>query len=171
MRVGILGISLALAGTAALAAEGAAKTPPASSNEPRAQVALPSGRVLDVEIADTPEKVQRGYMFREKISDNEGMLFMFPTPGFHNFWMKNCKVGLDIAWLDEQWKVVHLEENLPPCAADPCPSWGPLKAARYVLEVRAGLAAVDGLRPGSNVVFVPVAPAVPPASKADDKRH
>lgn len=137
----------------------------------RGQVLLPSGRALDVEIADTMAKIQRGYMGREKISDNEGMVFLFPASGFQNFWMKNCKVSLDIAWLDEHWRVVHLEENLPPCSSDPCPSWAPLKAARYVLEVRAGLAAQEGLRPDTTVVFVPPAPAVPAGSKPDDKRH
>lgn len=142
-----------------------------STDDVRGQIMLPSGRALDVEIADTFFEIQRGYMFREKISDNEGMLFLFPSSGFHNFWMKNCKVGLDIAWLDEHWRVVHLEENLPPCASDPCPSWAPLKAARYVLEVRAGLTAVEGLRPDTTVVFVPPAPAVPAGSNADDKRH
>lgn len=91
----------------------------------RGQILLPSGRALDVEIADTLVEIQRGYMFREKISDNEGMLFLFPSSGFHNFWMKNCKVGLDIAWLDEHWRVVHLEENLPPALRTPAPHGRP----------------------------------------------
>jgi len=173
MKPGNRGASLALACALVVAPARTLAAPgaPGSADDARGQVVLPSGRSLVVEIADTPMKVQRGYMFREKISDNEGMVFMFPAAGFHSFWMKNCKVALDIAWLDERWQVVHLEENLPPCGADPCPSWGPLKAARYVLEVRAGLAAAEGLRPGAAVVFVPPAPAVPAGSTADDKRH
>lgn len=172
MRAAILGASLALACAApVVAAPAGGEAPAGPAAAPRGQVALPSGRVLDIEIADTPMEVQRGYMFREKISDNEGMVFLFGSAGFHSFWMKNCKVALDIAWLDERWQVVHLEENLPPCAADPCPSWAPLKAARYVLEIRAGLAAAEGLRPGTTVVFVPPGSAVTGGSSADEKRH
>ena len=137
----------------------------------RALVVLPSNHVIEVEIADTPARIQKGYMFRERISDNEGMVFFHAAPGFYSYWMKNCRVPLDIAWLDVQWNVVHLEENLPPCTEDPCPAWMPLRAARYVLEVRAGLAAREGVKVGTHVVFVPTDPPEPPDAPAKNSRH
>lgn len=134
-------------------------------------VRLPSGRVLQVEVADTPAEIRRGYMYREKISDDEGMVFFLGSLGFHSFWMKNCKVKLDIIWMDENWKIVHVEKNLPPCAKEPCPTYGPLEASLYVLEVRGGLAEKEGLRPGAHVVFVPPGTAPSHGGSQGDKHH
>ena len=92
-------------------------------------------------------------MFREKITDQEGMVFLFDQLDFHSFWMKNCRVSLDIVWLDELWRVVHLETNLPPCKKDPCPSYAPMQTARYVLEVQGGLAAREGVKVGDHIIF------------------
>jgi uncharacterized protein len=122
---------------------------------PRGQVVLPSGKVLDVEVADTPELLERGYMFRERISDAEGMVFLMGSVDFHSFWMKNCKVSLDILWLNEKWEVVHMEKKLPPCKRDPCPSYRPLQASLYVLEVKAGLAAAEGIKLGDRITYIP----------------
>lgn len=122
---------------------------------PRGEVLLPSGRVLSVEVADTPAKRERGYMFREKIGDSEGMLFLMERVDFHPFWMKNCKVALDILWLDEGFKVVHIERALPPCLKDPCPSYLPMQAGLYVLEMQSGLSAKLGIKIGDRIVYHP----------------
>ena len=79
------------------------------------------------------------------------MLFLFREDGFHSFWMKNCQVPLDILWLDEDLKLVHLETAVPPCRKDPCPSYASLRKARYVLEVQAGTAQRTGLRIGDPI--------------------
>ena len=60
-------------------------------------------------------------------------------------------VPLDIIWMDEQRTIVHIEANTPPCKADPCPSYGPLRKASTVLEVRAGTAAAAGLKVGDRL--------------------
>jgi hypothetical protein len=118
------------------------------------QVILPSGHVLQVEVADTPAEIQRGYMYRKSVSDREGMVFLMESMDFHPFWMKNCRVALDIIWLDETWRVVHIERELPPCKdKDPCPSHQPLQAGLYVLEVQAGLAGREGLKLGDHIIF------------------
>lgn len=122
-------------------------------------VLLPSGRVLQVELAETPEQLARGYMYREEVPEGQGMLFFMGTLDFHPFWMKNCKVGLDILWLDEQWKVVHIERELPPCKADPCPDYMPMQASLYVLEMRAGASAREGIKLGDRIQYVPPRPA------------
>ena len=92
-------------------------------------------------------------MYREKVGRQEGMLFLFPDSSFHSFWMKNCKVALDIMWLDEEKKVVHLETELPPCHQEPCPSYFPMKKARYVLEIQSGSALDSGVRVGLPLRF------------------
>jgi len=122
---------------------------------PRGQVTLPSGHVLVVEVADTPETRERGYMYRDSITDKEGMVFFMEQIDFHPFWMKNCRIALDILWLDEHWRVVHIEKNLPPCREDPCPNYQPMQAALYVLEVQAGLSGKEGIKLGDHIIFTP----------------
>ena len=117
----------------------------------RAEVRFPGGRTLKAEVADTPESLQRGYMFRRRVGRDEGMVFAFPEPEFHPFWMKNTLVPLDIIWMDRTFQVIHIQPSAPPCKADPCPSYGPLRKAHYVLEVQGGTAAREGLRVGDQL--------------------
>ena len=90
-------------------------------------------------------------MFRDQVGPGEGMLFLFPREGFHSFWMKNCRVPLDLIWLSPDLTVVHLEKKVPPCRRDPCPGYPPLRKARLVLEVRGGSAEKSGLRVGDSI--------------------
>ena len=131
---------------------GAAARPPDKVREAwRAEVRFPNGRLIAAEIADTPDRWERGYMFRREVRDGEGMVFLFPEPAFRPFWMKNTLVPLDIIWLDEDRSILHIEASTPPCKADPCPSYGPLRKASIVLEVRAGTAAAGGLKAGDRL--------------------
>jgi uncharacterized membrane protein (UPF0127 family) len=122
---------------------------------PRGEVMLPSGKVLVVELADTPWERAIGYMYREKVTDGEGILFLFEENDLHSFWMKNCKVSLDLVWLDERWTAVHIERDVPPCTADPCPHYQPMQAARYVLETQAGLTGREKLGMGQRIIYMP----------------
>jgi len=128
-------------------------SPPADTTRDawRATVQFPNGHEVLAEIADTPERWQRGYMFRREVGKGEGMVFVFPEASFRPFWMKNTLVPLDIIWMDEDRKVLHIEANTPPCKADPCPSYGPLRKASTVLEVRGGTAAAEGLKVGDHL--------------------
>ena len=113
---------------------------------------LPSGAEFRLEIAADPVARARGYMFREEVADDEGMLFVFPESAHQSFWMKNCKVSLDIIWLDAGMRVVGIAADQPPCPDDgPCPSIESLRAARYALELRAGMAARHGLAAGDRI--------------------
>jgi hypothetical protein len=117
----------------------------------RAEVRFPSGRTFLAEIADTPQRWARGYMFRRDIGDADAMIFAFPESDVHPFWMKNTLVALDMIWMDDAFKVLYIEPSAPPCKADPCPSYGPPRRARYVLEVRGGIAAKERLVPGETL--------------------
>jgi len=122
---------------------------------------FPSGAQFSLELADTPQKRARGYMFRERVAPDEDMLFLFDEDDHHSFWMKNCVVSLDLIWLDAGFRVVEVQADVPPCPAEgDCPSRVPLRAARYVLEVAAGRAAEESLRPG-DIVVVDAEPPLP----------
>ncbi|HEY3119262.1 MAG TPA: DUF192 domain-containing protein, partial [Vicinamibacteria bacterium] len=75
---------------------------------------LPSGRVLQTEVMVKDEDRAMGLMFRPSLPRDRAMLFLFDGPGFHGIWMKNCKFPIDIRWLDEERKVVHIADSVPP---------------------------------------------------------
>jgi uncharacterized membrane protein (UPF0127 family) len=117
----------------------------------RAEVVFPKGRVVSAEIADTPYRMQYGYMFRERVGVGEGMIFVHSVPGFYSIWMKNTLVPLDLVWMDADFRVVHIERSVPPCRKDPCASYGSLRKANYVLEVQGGSIAPDQLAFGDRI--------------------
>ncbi|MGH9462354.1 MAG: DUF192 domain-containing protein, partial [Vicinamibacteria bacterium] len=84
---------------------------------------------------------------------NRGMLFVFPEPSFHDFWMKNCRFPIDIIWLSAEKRIVHIERAVPPCNEDPCPTYGSLRKAQYVIEVVAELSSREKLRLGDPIQF------------------
>jgi uncharacterized membrane protein (UPF0127 family) len=111
----------------------------------------PNGTSLILEVASSPPKRALGLMFREEIPVGSGMFFRFEAEGLHPIWMFNCEAPLDIAWLDEQLTVVHVQENAPPCRAEPCDSYSSTAPARYVIEVAAGEASTAGIEPGARI--------------------
>jgi len=135
-----------LAAAAALAASAAAS--PAVI-----PLTLPSGTVLQVEVMVKDEDRAMGLMFRPSLPKDRGMLFIFERPDFHGIWMKNCRFPIDIVWLDEERKVVHVAESVPPCKAEPCPVYNPLRRAAYVVELNAGQAKREKAVLGAAIGF------------------
>jgi uncharacterized membrane protein (UPF0127 family) len=144
-----LGSSLALA-LLVLPCSGAAARPAVIP------LTLPSGKVLQTEVMVKDEDRQMGLMFRPSLALDHGMLFLFDQPDFHGIWMKNCKFPIDILWLDEERKVVHLDEAVPPCTAKEdksCPVYYPLRRASYVVELNSGQARREKAVVGSAIKF------------------
>ena len=122
---------------------------PAQSNLPT--VTFPDGYVVHVEVVADDESRSQGLMFRDRLREGTGMLFLFRESGDLSFWMKNTLIPLDMIWIDENQKVVHVKSNVPPCKADPCPSYSPGVNARNVLEVAAGVAAQHRIEAGAQL--------------------
>ncbi len=112
-----------------------------------------NGFKLDVELADTTAKRTEGLMNRASLGANSGMLFVFPRSGVYSFWMKNTNLSLDIIWIDEGLRVVHVEEYVPRCLELVCPKYTPASDALYVLETNAGWARRSNVVIGSKVIF------------------
>src|SRR4030042_5469731 len=102
------------------------------------KVYFPDGFSATAELAGSDQQRAQGLMFREKINENQAMLFIFEEEDIHSFWMKNMRFAIDILWLDGQRRIVHIENRVPPCSKDPCPSYVPAAAAAFVLELAAG---------------------------------
>jgi len=130
-----------------------AATPPPMTATSGPRITLPDGFTVAVEIAADDETRAQGLMFRDQVREGTGMLFLFPKTGDYPFWMKNTLIPLDMIWIDESHKVVHVSSDVPPCKADPCPSYPPNAPARYVLELGAGVAKQHKVVTGSTLPF------------------
>ncbi len=117
------------------------------------------GQVFNVEIADDGQKRRMGLMFREELPKDRGMLFVFERSGSWRFWMKNTLIPLDIIFI-HKGEIKNIQSDVPPCQADPCPSYGPNNTVLIdqVLELNAGQAKVLGLKEGSRLEFLPLQP-------------
>ena len=114
---------------------------------------MPSGNVMQAEVMISDVDRARGVMFRDSLPRDRALVFVFEDVDFHGIWMKNCRFPIDILWLDEQQRVVHVVESAPPCKADPCPSYQPMRRAAYVVEMNAKQAKAQGAVVGSQVRF------------------
>lgn len=101
-----------------------------------------------VEIADTPELLSRGLMFRETMPARSGMLFVFTEPRFTSFWMKNTLISLDILFADAQGVVQTIHHMAKPLDETPL-AGGP--GIQFVLEINGGIAKMMGIEPGSAI--------------------
>jgi len=130
--------------------------PPASTRTVAAagpRIIFPDGDVVHVEVAADDPTRQQGLMYRDQLPADRGMIFFFTQRGNYPFWMKNTLIPLDMVWIDDQRRIVHVAHDVQPCKADPCPSVPPGAEARYVLEVAAGVAARHSLANGQTLRF------------------
>jgi hypothetical protein len=115
----------------------------------RVTIESPSGRASTVraEVARTDADRDRGLMFRERLGDDEGMLFVFDEEADHRFWMKNTLVPLDMIFIDGAGRVVGVVARAAPGTLEPRSAG----RSRSVLEVRGGWAAERSVARGDRV--------------------
>lgn len=102
-----------------------------------------------VELAVTPEQRAQGLMFRERMPAEAGMLFLYPAPQMISMWMKNTLIPLDMLFIAEDGRIVHIAERAIPGSTATISSEEP---ARGVLELNGGTAARLKIAPGDRVL-------------------
>jgi uncharacterized protein len=94
---------------------------------------------LTVEIADTPERLSRGLMDRQRLGENDGMLFIFPDEQTRYFWMKNTFINLSIGFFSKDKILVDIQDMDAVRSAIEIPkNYTSKKPAKYALEVNRG---------------------------------
>jgi uncharacterized membrane protein (UPF0127 family) len=113
-----------------------------------------NGLVLLADIAATDEQRTKGLSVKDRLDENETMLFVFDYEAQHTFWMKNMKFPIDIIWIDSDKTVVYIEHNVEPCSSEIfCPVFRPDHDSLYVLETVGGFAERHDIVKGTMVEF------------------
>jgi len=130
-----------------------ASTVACAGDTPRATIHTKAGPVtVDLELATTPEAMQRGLMYRTALADGAGMLFVFGADQDHSFWMKNTYISLDLIFIARTGPTSGRIAGIHPNAktlSEAGISVG--KPSRWVLEVPAGWCAKNGVAAGDAV--------------------
>jgi len=105
---------------------------------------------LHVEVAANDTDREQGLMFRKEMDTNVGMIFVFPQPESLSFWMRNTYIPLSIAFLDDEKRIINIEDMAPLDEIGRGRSAGP---ARYALEVNQGWFKAHGVKPGDKCEF------------------
>lgn len=122
-------------------------SPPIQTNQPSAYEFVKQGEVrfmtakqtfitaVDVELAQDDAERQLGLMYRDKMAENQGMLFVFEDETTRSFWMKNTVLSLDMIFINAKNEIVTIQKSTTPYSEE---SYASTKPAKYVLELNAG---------------------------------
>ena len=105
---------------------------------------------FNVEVAKTIEERRIGLMYRKKLLNNEGMLFIFPREKIIQLWMKNTYIPLDVIFISENKVIVDIKKNMEKLSETIVKS---KVKSRYALEFNAGLINKLDIEIGDKVLF------------------
>lgn len=109
---------------------------------------------LLVEVADDPDKRQKGLMFRTALEKNKGMLFVFEKEEPLSFWMKNTFIPLSIGYFNKKKELIEVMDMVPVRSSSEKPnSYASSAPAMYALEVNRGWFSENKIRPGSKLHY------------------
>jgi uncharacterized membrane protein (UPF0127 family) len=132
-----------------LATGGIAAWAQGASNPPLPVTRITAGmHVIQAEVAATPGERMLGLMNRPSLAPNAGMLFVFERPGVHCFWMRNTRIPLSIAFVDDDGSIVNIADMEP---FDEASNHCPAKPVRYALEMNRGWFAKRGILAGARL--------------------
>ncbi len=105
-----------------------------------------NNKEIPLVVVDTPETRERGLSGRENLSEYSAMFFVFDRPDRYAFWMKDMNFPIDIIWLDEKFKIIHIESAIFPQTYPK--TFEPTEKNLYVLETNAHFAEKNNLKVG-----------------------
>ena len=110
-----------------------------------------NGQELTIEEVKKENDLSIGLSKYKSISSNHGMLFIFPKKTTRAFWMKNMYFSIDLFFLDENYKIIDIKENQPPCPiTGECILIESKQAYNYVIETKANFASLNKIKIGDK---------------------
>ncbi len=114
---------------------------------PTATISI-KGYTLTTELATTPTARACGLSHRDELPKNHGMLFIYPDLRPRSFWMKDTKIPLSIAFLDDSGQIFSIQD-MTPMQTDK--TYSSSRPAGYALEVNQGWFSRNGIDVGDVV--------------------
>ena len=109
---------------------------------------------IEAEVAANDRNRQVGLMNRQAMPAQHGMLFVFGENNTHCMWMRNTLLPLSVAFLNEEGKIINIEDMQPQTEDNHCAK----VPARYALEMNLGWFAQRGIKSGMKLNGIDKAP-------------
>jgi len=106
--------------------------------------------VLNILVADSDQTRRKGLMFRKKLDENTGMLFIFNKEILLRFWMKNTSIPLSIAYINKKGRILEIYDMRPFDTSIIYLSKNPVM---FALEVNQGWFRRHGIKIG-DIIFI-----------------
>jgi hypothetical protein len=121
---------------------------------PTVEVSGPAVR-LTLAVAADERSRELGLMCVTHMRPQRGMIFVFGRALEQEFWMKNTLVPLDMVWIGADGRITTVAQRVPASTRETPDDAVARRSGygAYVIELRSGEAAPDGLRPG---VLLPI---------------
>ena len=107
--------------------------------------------LIQAEVALSESERAQGLMFRDQLGQNEGMVFRFTNTNQVCMWMKNTLLPLSVAFMDEEGKIINIEDMQQQTLDAHCAK----KPARYALEMNLGWFRKKNIRQGNVISGLP----------------
>lgn len=104
-----------------------------------------------VKTADSETDLVAGLSVIPELNEGEAFLMQFNEPGSHQIWMKGVKYPIDVMWLDQDLKIIHIVPSMDPKSYPK--TFGPGQDSTYVIETKAGFVKDNKIKVGNKVVL------------------
>ena len=104
--------------------------------------------LAQLKLAVTDLEKARGLMGVTKLTDEEGMAFLYDAESQARFWMKDTPLDLDIAFVSREGTVLEVRTMT---AGDTDTTVSVSDKVRFAVEMRAGWFGHFGVKPGDSI--------------------
>lgn len=104
---------------------------------------------VNIELADNFLSRALGLMFRTRLENNQGMLFVFNKQGHYPLWMLFTFIPLEALFISADGTIVEIIQLSPHDLTSKVSS----DKAQYILELPAGFSSKNAIKKGCKVCF------------------
>jgi hypothetical protein len=107
------------------------------------------GHPVTAEVADNDQSRTLGLMNRDSLPPDHGMLFVYPQEQTLSFWMRDTRIPLDIAFVNQRGVIVDIQHM----QAESDDLHSSSRPSMYALEMAKGWFAAHDVKVGDTVDF------------------